>query len=150
MSTCSGLAASHHYILSRSAETAARIADSQPLGTVVFAGAEQDSQVDGATPRFVVGATIHWQARFSEPANAARIQVVAVRRIGTEWEQVVDGRELWLTHPAVSGYTGWIGPGGYGAPGRYLLRLVRGGTVLAEGEFEVAAGATKEPRERLH
>ena len=125
-------------------------ADAQPPGTVVFATAGRDFQAGRAAPRFVVGATIHWRARFVEPANAARIHVLAVRRIGGAWEQVVDGRELWLTHPAIWGYTGWIGPGGYGPPGRYLLRLVRGGTVLAEGEFEVSVAAAREPPERLH
>ena len=57
------------------------------------------------------------------------------------WERVVSGHELWLAHPAAADYAGWLDQAAYRSPGRFILRFVRGGDVIAEGEFEIVGSA---------
>jgi hypothetical protein len=110
----------------------------QPPGTVEFAGTGFADQ-SGAAVRttFEVGERIHWRASFRDLPRSVRVELLTIHRTDAGWERVVSGHELWLSHPDVPGYTGWVGPGAYGDAGRYVLRFVRGGTVLAEGEFDL-------------
>jgi hypothetical protein len=108
-------------------------------GRVRF-GPDDEAPVSGVA-RCVSGERLEWRAKFSSPAAAARIAIVTSRRHGRGWERAISGHELWLPHPGVTEYSGWIGPGAYDAPGRYVVRFIRDATVLAEGEFELLPGA---------
>ena len=114
------------------------LADQAP-GSVVF-GAWRHPTEPEAIAHFVAGDTIAWRARFNAPPGAARITVLTIR-LTANWEHVTNGHELWLTHPLSPGFTGWIGPGTYEGPGHYLLRVVAGPSVLAEGRFDVVSPA---------
>ncbi|HXG39881.1 MAG TPA: hypothetical protein VNJ28_02970 [Candidatus Limnocylindrales bacterium] len=86
---------------------------------------------------FRSGDRIRWVAHFREPPNGVRIAVVTVRRREPGWERAVSGAEIWLPHPRVRRYAGWIGPAAYDGPGEYVLRFVCGASVLAEGTFRI-------------
>lgn len=108
------------------------------FATRTFAATDADADADaGIRTSFSVGDRIHWCARFRDRPRGVRVELITVQLSDAGWERVVSGHELWLSHPDVPGYTGWLGPGAYDGAGRYLLRVVRGGTVLAEGEFEL-------------
>jgi hypothetical protein len=115
---------------------------------VDFAAAEFGT--DAADPRstFAFGERVHWRARFGAPAGSVRLHVVTVRA-DDGWERVVSGHELWLAHPGAAQYAGWLDQAAYRSPGRFILRFVRGGDVIAEGEFEVVgsprASGTSDP-----
>lgn len=116
----------------------------QRPGTVTFAGRTfvlADEAGAETRSTFTVGDRIHWCARFRDRPRGVRVELLTVQRTDAGWERVVSGHELWLSHPDVPGYTGWLGPGAYEGAGRYVLRVVRGGTVLAEGEFELLPAA---------
>jgi hypothetical protein len=119
----------------------------QAPGTVEFADRgfanEKGLQVRAT---FQVGEQVHWRARFRVLPRAVRVDLLTIQRSASGWERVISGHELWLSHPDVPGYTGWVGPGAYEGAGRYILRFVRGGTILAEGEFEVLPGGD----DRIH
>jgi len=87
---------------------------------------------------FESGQRLEWIARFGRAPESVRVYVLTVRLEDDGVEEFVNGSEIWLTHPMVEAYRGWVGPGGYDGPGRYVLRIVRGRHVLAEGRFEVA------------
>lgn len=97
---------------------------------------------------FSFGERVHWRARFGAPAGSARLEVVTVRA-DDGWERVVSGHELWLAHPRASDYAGWLDESAYRSPGRFILRFVRGGEVIAEGEFEVVAASPRPPAQGL-
>jgi hypothetical protein len=121
------------------------LAAAQPAGSVLFSTDSFVSEAGPSSRAFAAGGRIFWQARFARPANGVRLDVVTVRLHASGWEELVSGHTMWLTHPALPGYSGWIGPGAYEGPGTYALRLVRADTILAEGTFELVDEAPSSP-----
>jgi hypothetical protein len=113
------------------------------LGEVRF-GRDPDGPGDEVA-RYLSGDRLEWRVRFSSPAAAARVAIVTSRRLGQGWERAISGHELWLPHPGVTEYSGWLGPGAYDGPGRYVVRFIRDATVLAEGEFDLLASGESGP-----
>ena len=109
----------------------------QPPGTVHFSKVVFREGPDVLDDAFVVGERIFWRARFGAPLARIRLDLVTVRCHAGGWEEVVSGHTMWVAHPDLPGYSGWIGPGAYDGPGSYVLRVVRDDVVLAEGEFEI-------------
>jgi hypothetical protein len=119
----------------------------QTPGTVEFADRGfMDEAALQVRHSFQVGERVHWRARFRDLPRAVRVDLLTIQRSDSGWERVVSGHELWLSHPDVPGYTGWVGPGAYEGAGRYVLRFVRGGTILAEGEFDLVSSGD----DRIH
>jgi hypothetical protein len=111
-------------------------------GVVEFAAASFEASSPTPATTFSRGDRIFWRAQFAPPAQSVRVHVVTIRCHRSGWEEVVSGHTMWLSHPHVPGYAGWLGPGAYAGIGRYLVRVVSGRAVLAEGSFEVTERET--------
>ena len=120
-----------------SASDATLAARLQPPGTVQFSTAVFRDGPDLLDDAFVTGDRIFWRARFASPLGRIRLDLVTIRCHADGWEEVVSGHTMWVAHPGLPGYSGWIGPGAYDGPGSYVLRVVRDDVILAEGAFEI-------------
>ena len=113
----------------------------QPPGTVHFSAALFREGPDALDDSFVAGDRVFWRARFAGPVGRIRLDLVTIRCHPGGWEEVVSGHTMWLAHPELPGYSGWIGPGAYDGPGSYVLRIVRDHVVVAEGAFDIVEAA---------
>ena len=81
--------------------------------------------------------TIAWSAEFSEPAGATTVELVFARVSSGGAETIIDRADVPISSPDFDLIANSLDLASIAdnKPGTYVLRYVRGGTVLAEGTF---------------
>lgn len=125
---------------------------SSPLGTIDFGsdflkrGPHSILIVRPATT-FSANGTLAWVAHFQQPASAKRLTITIDRLHGCARTHVYTGEHVRIDNPGVVLFGNKVSLRALAALGvtpgsTYVLRYVRSGVVLAQGEFTVTSGGT--------
>lgn len=111
-------------------------------GRIVFGADYNPATLDiiGEVTQFPLSTkVIAWSARFREPAGATTLTLVLASVTGSS-ELIVDSTDVAISNPAfdVVAHRADLVSVVDGKAGTYVLRYLRGATILAEGRFMLA------------
>lgn len=131
-----------YWVLNSNAGASAIPSQSTNAGRILF-GADYDPTtlaVVGEVTQFPLSTKqIAWSAHFREPAGATKLTLVLASVVGAG-EQIIDSADVAISNPnfdALANKGDLVTVVG-GKAGTYVLRYLRGATILAEGRFTLA------------